>query len=87
MPKTEQNMVELYFMDARSKLIDIAAFMDRVERSGETGDYRYREFVKALAALDAPDRAEGVLNLLSDPSEGPLEQAGAGPAVGAYNKD
>jgi hypothetical protein len=27
-------------MDARSKLIDIAAFMERVQRSGETDDYR-----------------------------------------------
>ena len=74
-------------MDARSKLIDIAAFMDRIERCGETEDYRYREFVKALAALDGNDRAEAVLNFLSDPSEEPLEQAGAGPAVGAYKKD
>jgi hypothetical protein len=80
-------MMDLYFMDARSKLIDIAAFMDRVERSGETGDYRYGEFVKALEALRSPDRAEGVLNLLSDPSEAPIERAGAGPAVGAYKKD
>ena len=79
--------MDLYFMDARSKLIDIAAFMDRVERSGETDDYRYRELVKALEALHAPDRAETVLNMLSDPSAAPIEQAGAGPAVGAYKKD
>ena len=26
------SMVDLYFMEARSKLIDIAAFIDRVEK-------------------------------------------------------
>lgn len=82
-----KSMMDLYFMDARSKLIDIAAFMDRVERSGETGDYRYAEFVKVQEALRGSDRAETVLNMLSDPSEAPIEKAGAGPAVGAYKKD
>lgn len=79
-------MVDAYFMDARSKLIDIAAFMDRVERYGETEDYRYREFVKALGALHATGRAEAVLNRLSDPSAEPCERAGK-PAAGAYRKD
>lgn len=37
-------------MDARSKLIDIAAFMDRVERIGDVNDYRYQAFLKALSA-------------------------------------
>lgn len=79
-------MVDIYFMDARSKLIDIAAFMDRVERAGETDDYRYREFVKVIEALDSPARAEKILNMLSDPSEEPIEKAGS-PAAGAYKKD
>ena len=87
MKNEKKNMMDLYFMDARSKLIDIAAFMDRVERSGETDDYRYGEFVKALDALRLSDRAEEVLNRLSDPSEDPIEKAGAGPAVGAFKKD
>jgi len=87
MKASDTSMVDTYFMDARSKLIDIAAFMDRVERFGETGDYRYREFVKALEALGSEDRAEAVLKMLSDPSKEPSEQASAGPAMGAYKKD
>lgn len=82
----EVAMTDLYFMDARSKLIDIAAFMDRVERSGETEDYRYREFVKALEALGSGDRAATVLKMLSDPSGEPCEKAGQ-PAAGAFKKD
>lgn len=78
-------ITDLYFMDARSKLIDIAAFMDRVERFGETEDYRYHEFVKALEGLSGSDRVETILNLFSDPSEEPCERAGK-PAVGAFRK-
>lgn len=86
MKDSEVSIVDVYFMDARSKLIDIAAFMDRVERFGETGDYRYEEFVKALDALNSSERAEKVLNMLSDPSKEPIEKAGS-PAVGAFKKD
>ncbi|MGB0745291.1 MAG: hypothetical protein ACPGSB_12270 [Opitutales bacterium] len=81
------SITDTYFMDARSKLIDIAAFMDRVERFEETDDYRYQEFVKALDALElSGDRAETVLKMLSDPSAEPCEKAGK-PAVGAYKRD
>lgn len=75
--------MDLYFMDARSKLIDVAAFMDRVERFGETGDYRYRELLQTLDALKSPDRAATILRMLSDPSEDPCEKAGS-PAAGAF---
>jgi len=80
-------MNDLYFMDARSKLIDIAAFMDRVERAGETGDYRYQGFIKTLSALSSPsNRAETILKALSDPSETPCEKAGS-PAAGAFKEN
>ncbi|MFU8848927.1 MAG: hypothetical protein ACNA77_09470 [Opitutales bacterium] len=86
MKVSDVSMVDAYFMDARSKLIDIAAFMDRVERFGETEDFRYQEFVKALDALNSGDRAEAVLKMFSDPSAEPCERAGK-PAVGAFRKD
>ena len=47
MEPKERNTVDLYFMGA-GKLIDIAAFMDRVERDGYE-DFRY----KALGRLGA----------------------------------
>jgi hypothetical protein len=86
MKSSKASIADTYFMDARSKLIDIAAFMDRVERFEETGDYRYQEFVKALDALNSGDRAETVLKMFSDPSTEPCEKAGS-PAVGAFKKD
>lgn len=85
MKPSKVSITDTYFMDARSKLIDIAAFMDRVERFEETDDYRYQEFIKALEGLRSSDRAETILKMLSDPSEAPIEKAGA-PAAGAYKK-
>ena len=81
------NPVDLYFMDARSKLIDIAAFMDRVERSGETDDYRYQMFLKALQGLDSTNRAEAVLSIFSDMTAAPTQVATPGPASGAWKEN
>ena len=76
--------IDLYFMDARSKLIDIAAFMDRIEKRGGKEDYRYQAFIKALDCLDGSDRAEAVLKAFSDPTATPAADASAGPANGAW---
>lgn len=81
---TEQpNTLDLYFGDARSKLIDLGAFMDRVERNGDTEDFRYQAFLKALTAVQQAPRAESVLHCFSDPTDEPVAKAG-GPAVGAW---
>jgi hypothetical protein len=73
-PKEKQNSVELYFMEARSKLIDIAAFMDRIERDGLTDDFRYQAFIDAL----------NVLLALSDPTQEPISAATTKAACGAW---
>ena len=54
------DLVELGFMDARWKVIDVAAFLDRVQRAGQDSDYRVSELKKALACLngDDPERAK-----------------------------
>jgi hypothetical protein len=81
---TEQpNTLDLYFGDARSKLIDLGAFMDRVERNGDTEDFRYQAFLKALTTVQQAPRAESVLHCFSDPTDEPVAKAG-GPAVGAW---
>ncbi|MBT7909336.1 MAG: hypothetical protein HN607_02255, partial [Verrucomicrobia bacterium] len=40
----QKNILDLYFLDARARLIDIAAFMDRVDRAGGGDDFRYDAF-------------------------------------------
>lgn len=83
-PAKPQNPVDLYFMDARSKLIDIAAFMDRVEREGATDDFRYQAFLEALKELGQADRARSVLLSLSDPTKELIPAATTKAACGAW---
>lgn len=71
-------------MEARSKLIDIAAFMDRIERDGLTDDFRYQAFLDALKELQTENRAENVLLSLSDPTEEPIQAATTKAACGAW---
>ena len=81
---TRQQILDMYFMDARSKLIDIAAFLDRVDRAGGTADFRLDAFRAAVGKLAhvEPGRAEQVLLSFSDPTPEPIEKAKA--ACGAY---
>ena len=85
-PPTEVNLVDLGFMDSRSKLIDLAAFLDRVQRAGQEGDFRVQALKNAIALLsqDQPQRARDVLLSFSDPSTTPVEKAAMQGAIGAY---
>jgi len=83
---TRQQVLDLYFMDARSKLIDLAAFLDRVERAEGEADFRMKGFTDAMKQLDQPgkDRAKRVLLALSDPSTEPIAAATTKAACGAW---
>jgi hypothetical protein len=83
---TRQQIMDLYFMDARAKLIDIAAFLDRVDRAEGEADFRLRAFVQALEALNQkePQRAHDVLMALSDPTAEPIDKAPGKGACGAW---
>ena len=84
---TRQQVLDLYFMDARHKLIDIAAFLDRVDRADGQDEFRIKAFRSALRELggDKPDRAERVLLALSDPTTEPIARATTKAASGAWN--
>ncbi len=83
---TRQQLLDLYFMDARSKLIDIAAFLDRVDRADGEPDFRLEAFRRAIGELHNGDasRAENVLLSLSDPTTEPIAAAPGKGAVGAW---
>ena len=78
--------MDLHFLDARARLIDIAAFMDRVNRAEGEVDFRYNQFIEALKVLDSnqPNRAENVLLAFSDPTEDPIPKATTKAACGAW---
>lgn len=81
-----QEILDLYFMDARSKLIDLAAFMDRLDRAEGEADFRLAAFQAALKELAAtePVRAKQVLLSFSDPTVAPIAAAPGKGACGAW---
>ncbi len=86
MAMTRQKVLDQYFMDARHKLIDIAAFLDRVERAEGDADFRLEAFRDAMKRLDdkGKDRAHDVLMAFSDPTEEPIAVAPGKGACGAW---
>ena len=83
---TRNELLDLYFMDARARLIDLAAFLDRVDRGTGEADFRLAAFRKALGELAShtPERARSVLLSLSDPTADPIEKSPGKGAVGAW---
>lgn len=88
-PPAATNLVDLGFMDSRSKIIDLAAFLDRVQRAGQDDDFRVVALKNALALLSQsePQRAKNVLLSFSDPSTDPIPKATMQGAIGAFKKD
>lgn len=83
---TRQQVLDLYFMENRAKLIDLAAFLDRVDRASGDADFRLDAFKQAMRELSAghPERAKNVLLSLSDPTTEPIEKAPGKGATGAW---
>ncbi len=83
---TRQQVLDLYFMEARAKIIDLAAFLDRVERAEGEADFRLNALRDALEELPKgnADRAKRVLLSLSDPTTEPIPVATTKAATGAW---
>lgn len=83
----DPSTVDRDFLEARAGLLSLAAYLDRVDRHGGTGDYRHLALLKALAVLFDPDcstrRARAVLLALSDQSSQPIPEATVQGAFGA----
>jgi hypothetical protein len=81
-----KTVMQLYFLDARSKLIEIAAFLDRTERAAVTSDYRLKAFRRAMEELTKEgncSRASRVLLAFSDMSKEPVDKIQIKSAMGA----
>lgn len=80
---SKKELLDLQFIDARHKMIDLAAFLDRIDRHEGAEDYRFTALKEALPLLlaDRPDRARAVLETLSDHS---TELAESAPFQGAF---
>jgi hypothetical protein len=85
---TKQQILDLYFLDARHKLVELAAFLDRVERADGKDDFRLKAFRSALGKLSGSKKhkAKNILLTFSDSTTNPIAKAAGKGAVGAWQK-
>jgi hypothetical protein len=91
-PLTQRELIDEYFMEERVKVIDLAAFLDRLERAREIDaedDFRLRSIRDALAVLagDQGGRVQRVQMIFSDPRSELLDELDQKSAKGAYDPE
>jgi hypothetical protein len=69
-PMSAARALDAHFLEARSKLLDLAAILDRIDRGADAlaGDPRLaqiRTAIQALSERKGPDRATRVQDLFS----------------------
>lgn len=81
-------LVDHGFVPVRAKLIEVAAFLDRVERYGAADDFRCVALRRAAKLLvdGKPERARRILEQLSDPTTKPDAVSTGKAALGAWQK-
>ncbi len=79
------SLPDLQFIEARARLLDLAAFLDRFQRHGQADDYRLHALRAALPLLlsEDPHRVRRILESLSDRSPDPIPAATLQGAFGA----
>lgn len=90
-PLSQRELIEQYFVEHRTMLLDIAAFLDRLDRARELDsddDFRLVAFRQALEVLtadtDGSTRMQRIQMLLSDPRSELLPELDRKSAFGAY---
>ncbi|MDQ3813702.1 MAG: hypothetical protein M3347_07100 [Armatimonadota bacterium] len=90
-PLTQKELIDAYFIENRTKLLDLAAFLDRLDRTEESSgepDFRMEAFREALQVLcdTGSTRVEHIQMIFSDPTTEPLEKLDQKSACGAYDR-
>jgi len=90
-PLNQRQLVDEYFIENRTKLLDVAAFLDRVGRAGDESpgkDFRIQAFHRALEVLSgsSESRVMQIQMIFSDPTTEPLEKLDQKSARGAYEE-
>jgi len=80
---TRKELLDMQFIDIRSRAIDVAAFLDRMDRHPGGEDHRLTALRSALPILlsEHPGRAKALLEALSDRS---ADMPGSAPYQGAF---
>jgi hypothetical protein len=89
-PLGARGITDEYFIESRNKVLEIAAFLDRLDRADPqrtSRDFRVRALTAALSVLAGrgPDYVRQIQMLLSDPTSEPLASLDRKSALGAYD--
>ena len=86
-PLAEHELLDAYYVENRTRLLEMAAFLDRIDRARPPGpaDFRMAAFHRALRVLagGGRDRTGRIQLLLSDRTEEPLPAPDRRSACGA----
>ena len=87
-PAAVRAVVDHGFIPVRAKLIEVAAFFDRVERHAVADDFRCAALRAAAKLLvdGKPERARRILESLSDPTTEPEAISSGKAALGAWQR-
>ena len=88
-PLTQRQLIDEFFIEHRTMVLDVAAFLDRLDRAvvrDAEDDFRLVALRRSLDALraDGPTRVRAIQMLLSDPRTEPLPYLDRKSAFGAY---
>ena len=89
-PLTQSQLIDEYFIENRTRLLDLAAFLDRLDWASDQGaepDFRMEAFDAALKVLSSrtPDGVRRIQMIFSDPTTEPTEILDRKSAYGAYD--
>ena len=89
-PLSAREITDEYFIENRNRLLEIAAFLDRLDRADpgrSSRDFRFRAFADALAVLagGSPGYVMQIQMLFSDPTLEPIAALDRKSAQGAYD--
>lgn len=90
MPLRAIDALDLYFMENRSRVLDLAAFLDRIDRyegaDEAKADFRYQALMRIIDILrsEPEGRTKAVQVALSDLTCEPVDSAAGLKAYGAW---
>ena len=88
--KSACEILDIYFIENRAKILDVASFLDRIDSYDGAGeakaDFRYKAFSRALKLLSQGegDRTKALQMLFSDLSTEPVDSAAGLKTTGAW---
>jgi hypothetical protein len=87
---TAVEILDLYFVENRARILDIASFLDRIDRydgaDEAKADFRYKALTTVIGLLGqrSGQRTKAIQMALSDPTKEPLASAVGLKAWGAW---